>query len=279
MLGLEAEIQSITDNLRTLPANPTTTEKKVLAANNAGAAYETLSAWMERMRPRFLLNVTAVNRPNQNTTIIPLSPEAGVSAYFTRSGNYLTARKAGWSHVAITVYPGSANTGQVKIHARVSNRDVLRSDRTVEHYRDVISWIFPYNFAVGDTLSFWYEARDVPAASNAAFSAGHPGLSPSPRMTPTGRTGYKSPPPPLGCSTTLKSSKRVHGAGTTQWTAWETIPAQHIRFLGFRPAGTGWKPITGSDWVTQRGWAGSVSGWPGPAAPPLRRAPVLMGRR
>ena len=221
--GLEAEIDSIIDDLRTLPANPTTTEKKVLAANNAGAAYETLSL-DGADEASFLLNVTAVNRPNQNTTIIPLSG-SGVSAYFTRSGNYLTARKAGWSHVAITVYPGAANTGQVKIHARVSNRDVLRSDRTVEHYRDVISWIFPYNFAVGDTLSFWYEARDVPAASSASSVPATPTITVA-EDDANYRDTITISSPSTGLFNYIEISKRVHGAGTTQWTDWETIPAR-----------------------------------------------------
>ena len=225
--GLEAEIDSITDNLRTLPANPTTTEKKVLAANNAGAAYETLSL-DGADEADFILNVTAVNRPNQNTTIIPLSG-SGASAYFTRSGNYLTARKAGWSHVAITVYPGAANTGQVKIHARVSNRDVLRSDRTVEHYRDVISWIFPYNFAVGDTLSFWYEARDVPAASNAASVPATPAITVTEDDANfVDRIQITSPS--TGLFNYIEISKRVHGAGTTQWTDWETLEARVADF-------------------------------------------------
>ena len=43
------------------------------------------------------------------------------------------------------------------------------ADRTVEHYRDVISWIFPYNFSIGrHTVSFWYEARDVPTSASAS---------------------------------------------------------------------------------------------------------------
>ena len=225
--GLEAEIDSITDNLRTLPANPTTSEKKVLAANNAGAAYETLSL-DGADEASFLVNVTAVNKANQDTTIIPVSG-SGVAAYFTRSGNYLTARKAGWSHVAITIYPGAANTGQVKIHARVSNRDVLRSDRTVEHYRDVISWIFPYNFAVGDTLSFWYEARDVPTSASAS------GVPATPAITVTEDDAnfvdrIQITSPSTGLFNNIQISKRVHGAGTTQWTDWETLEARVADF-------------------------------------------------
>ena len=225
--GIEAEVEAELGNIRQLPALPTTTEKKVLAANNAGATYETLSL-DGADEASFLLNVTAVNKPNQDTTVIPVSG-SGVSAYFTRSGNYLTARKAGWSHVALTVYPGSANTGQVKIHARVSNRDVLRSDRTVEHYRDVISWIFPYNFAVGDTLSFWYEARDVPTSASAS------GVPAIPAFTVTeDDANFKDTiaisSPSTGLFNYIEISKRVHGAGTTQWSDWETLEARVSSF-------------------------------------------------
>ena len=232
--GLEAEIENITDNLRTLPANPTTTEKKVLAANNAGRSYETLSL-DGADEASFLLNVTAINKANQNTTVIPVSG-SGVSAYFTRSGNYLTARKAGWSHVALTVYPGAANTGQVKIHARVSNRDVLRSDRTVEHYRDVISWIFPYNFSVGDTLSFWYEARDVPAAASASSVPATPTLTIT-EDDANRQDRIQITAPSTGLFNYIEISKRVHGAGTTQWTEWETIPARISDFRVLRLGG------------------------------------------
>ena len=48
--GIEAEVEAELGNIRQLPALPGTTEKKVLAANSAGAAYETLSLWTGRMK-------------------------------------------------------------------------------------------------------------------------------------------------------------------------------------------------------------------------------------
>ena len=172
----------------------------------------------------FLMTVTAINKPNQDTTIIGLSG-SGVSSFFTRSGNYLTARKAGLVMVALVVRPGPANTGQVKIHARVSNRDVLRSDTTVEHYRDVVAWPFIYNFSVGDTLSFWYEARDVPTSASASSVPATPALTIT-EDDANRQDRIQITSPTTGLFNYIEISKRVHNAASTAWTDWETLEAR-----------------------------------------------------
>ena len=221
--ALEQEIQEEFGELEPLRTLPTTSDYKFAVANNTGTRWGTLTL-DGADEASFLFTVTAVNKPNQDTTVVALSG-SGNSNFFTRSGNYLTARKAGWAHVAITARPGAANTGQVKVHARVSNRDVLRSDRTIEHYRDVISWVFPYNFSVGDTLSFWYEARDVPASANAASVPATPSLTIT-EDDANREDRIQITSPSTGLFNAIQISKRVHGAGTTQWTEWETLEAR-----------------------------------------------------
>ena len=220
--ALEQEIQEEFGELEPLRTLPTTADYKFAVANNTGTRWATLTL-DGADEASFLFTVTAVNKANQDTTIVPLSG-SGNSNFFTRSGNYLTARKAGWAHIAITAYPGAANTGQVKVHARVSNRDVLRSDKTIEHYRDVDSWVFPYNFSVGDTLSFWYEARDVPTSANAASVPATPALTIT-EDDANREDRIQITSPGTGLFNYIEIQKRVHGAGTTQWTEWENIPA------------------------------------------------------
>ena len=221
--ALEQEIQEEFGELDPLRTLPGTSDYKFAVGNNLGARWGSL-ALTGADEADFLFTVTATNKPNQDTTIVPLSG-SGNSNFFTRSGNYLTARQAGWAHVAITARPGSANTGQVKVHARVSNRDVLRSDRTIEHYRDVISWVFPYNFSVGDTLSFWYEARDVPASSNAGSVPATPSLTIT-EDDANRQDRVQITSPSTGLFNAIQISKRVHNAATTAWTEWETLEAR-----------------------------------------------------
>ena len=219
--GIEAEIDSIIDGLRTLPTAPDTTDPKFLVGRNSQASYETVDI-SEADEASFLMTVTAVNKSNQNTTIIPLSGN-GVTGFFTRSGNYLTARKAGLVHVGLTLRPGPANTGQVKVHARVSNRDVLRADVTLEHYRDVIQLRFTYNFSVNDTLSFWYEARDVPTAANEANVPATPAFATPSYSASNNETTVTITSPSTGTYNYVEYDRRIHGAGTTDWEGWTRI--------------------------------------------------------
>ena len=202
-----------------LPQNPTTSSYKFFVANNMGASYRDVDI-NGATEAEFTMSVSSVQRTNQDAQQIVLAG-SGNASFFTRSGNVLTARSAGWCHVALAVRPGAGNDGKIKVSARVNNVSV--AERTVEHYRDVIAWSLVHDFSVGDTLQFYYEALDVPTSASEASLPAAPTYAVPTYSASDNETTVTLTAPSTSLYDYVEYARRIHGAGTTDWEPWTRI--------------------------------------------------------
>ena len=203
-----------------LPELPTTAGFKFLVGNNGGLRYRDVDLTGAE-EANFTINVPATNRTNQTAQQVTLTG-SGVADFFTRSGSVLTARKNGWVHISVAVRPAASNEGQVLLYAAVNGTKVARSERTVEYYRDVILYTFVYDFRSGQTLTFHYQALDVPTSATEANVPATPAISVT-EDDANHRDTIRITSPSNTLFQYSEISKRIHGAGTTDWTPWERV--------------------------------------------------------
>ena len=204
-----------------LPELPTTAGFKFLVGNNGGLRYRDVDLSGSE-EADFNISVPATNRTNQTAQQIPLTG-SGHTDFFTRSGNVLTARKAGWHHIAVVLRPSAANEGQVLIYAAVNGTKIDRSERTIEHYRDVIVYTFVNDFTMNDTLTFFYQALDVPVAASEASLPATPAFAVPAYSASDNETTVTLTSPSTSTYDYVEYSRRIHGAGTTDWEPWTRI--------------------------------------------------------
>ena len=203
-----------------LPELPTTSGFKFLVGNNGGLRYRDVDLTAAE-EADFTLEEVHQTRADQTAYQIQLGGSGSVD-FFTRSGAVLTARKSGLAFVTISLDAGINQEDRlVEVWGTINNTPFGRSYRTYSHYQERISWTFAYNFNANDTLRFFYKALDVPASvSNApatpAFAV--PSYSASNNETTVTLTA-----PSTSLYDYVEYSRRIHGAGTTDWEPWTRI--------------------------------------------------------
>ena len=203
-----------------LPELPTTSGFKFLVGNNGGLRYRDVDLTAAE-EADFTLEEVHQTRADQTAYQIQLGGSGSVD-FFTRSGAVLTARKSGLAFVTVSLDAGINQEDRlVEVWGTINNQPFGRSYRTYSHYRERLSWTFAYNFNANDTVRFFYKALDVPAsASNApaipAFAV--PSYSASNNETTVTITS-----PSTSLYDYVEYSRRIHGAGTTDWEPWTRI--------------------------------------------------------
>ena len=204
-----------------LPLNPTTAAYKFFVANNQGASYRDVDLTATEHAS---FNIPAINATRNNQTAYQLGLTGSGSAdFFTRSGNVLTARKNGLAIINIGIEPGSGNEGLVEIYANVGSAQVPRSVRTIGRYREQDGWVFVYSFNAGDTLTFWYKGLDVPVAGSETNLPAIPTFAVPTNSRTTYETTVTITAPSSSLYDYVEYSRRIRGAGTTDWEPWTRI--------------------------------------------------------
>ena len=204
-----------------LPELPTTAGFKFLVGNNGGLRYRDVDLTATE-QATFNIPAISATRNNQAAQQVTLTG-SGSADFFTRSGSVLTARKNGLVIVNVGIEPGSGNEGLVEIYANVGNTQIPRSVRTIGRYREQDGWVFAYSFNAGDTLSLWYKPLDVPAAGQETNLPATPTFAVPAYSASNNETTVAITAPSTSLYDYVEYSRRIHGAGTTDWEPWTRI--------------------------------------------------------
>ena len=204
-----------------LPELPTTSGFKFLVGNNGGLRYRDVDLTATE-QATFNIPAVSATRTNQTAQQVTLTG-SGSTDFFTRSGSVLTARKNGLVIVNVGIEPGSGNEGLVEIYANVGNTQIPRSVRTIGRYREQDGWVFAYSFAAGDTLSLWYKPLDVPVAGQETNLPATPTFAVPTYSASDNKTTVAITAPSNTLYDYVEYSRRIHGAGTTDWEPWTRI--------------------------------------------------------
>ena len=203
-----------------LPELPTTSGFKFLVGNNGGLRYRDVDL-TDAEEADFTLEEVHQTRADQTAYQLQLGGSGSVD-FFTRSGAVLTARKSGLAFVTVSLNAGINQEDRlVEIWGTINNQPFGRSYRTYSHYRERLSWTFAYNFNANDTLRFFYKALDVPASASNAPAI--PAFAVPSYSAANNETTVTITSPSTSLYDYVEYSRRIHGAGTTDWDEWYRI--------------------------------------------------------